>query len=1080
MMTTSEISLQEEYVTDTVDHRGFAAKRSNTGRWRAALFIIGVEVAERFAYYGIGSNLISYLTGPLGQSTAVAAANVNAWSGVATLLPALGAFVADAFLGRYRTIIIASLIYVLGLAFLTLSAFLIPISCSENSTEVISSPSSLLNALFFFSLYLVAIGQSGHKPYSQEISDRSSFFNWWYLSLSAGICLAILVVVYIQEEFSWAFGFGIPCLFMVISLVLFVLGRRSYRYSKRRDEEEINPFTRIGRVFFVAFKNQRLSSSELCKVELEANTSPEKQRFFNKALLVPNDSSQGENACKSCDVEDATALIRLIPVWLTTLAYTIPYAQYMTFFTKQGVTMDRTILPGVKIPPASLQVFIGVSIVLFVPIYDRVFVPIARSITKDPCGITTLKRIGTGIVLSIITMVIAALVESKRLETAKVIDQPGATVPMSIWWLIPQYLLLGLADVYTLVGMQEFFYSQVPTELRSIGLALYLSALGLGSLLSSLLISLIDLATGGDAGNSWFNSNLNRAHLDYFYWLLARKMTTASDIYLQEEYVTDAVDHRGFAAKRSNTGRWRAALFIIGVEVAERFAYYGIGSNLISYLTGPLGQSTAVAAANVNAWSGIATLLPVLGAFVADAFLGRYRTIIIATLIYVLGLAFLTLSAFLIPNTTEVTSTPSFLNALFFFSLYLVAIGQSGHKPCVQAFGADQFDEKNQQENTDRSSFFNWWYLSMCAGIALAILVVVYIQENVSWAVGFGIPCVFMVISLVLFVLGRRSYRYSKRRQEEEINPFTRIGRVFFVAFKNQRLSSSELYKVELEANPSQESPEELSFLNKALLVPNDSPEGEMACKSRDVDDATTLVRLIPVWLTTLAYAIPYAQYMTFFTKQGVTMERTIFPGLEIPPASLQALISITIVLFVPIYDRVLVPIGRSITKDPCGITTLKRIGTGMVLATLTMVVAALVESKRLQTAKEYGLIDQPKTTLPMSILWLFPQYILLGLADVHTLVGMQEFFYSQVPTELRSIGLALYLSALGVGSLINSLLISLIDLATGGDAGNSWFNSNLNKAHLDYFYWLVAVVSAVGFFTFLFISRSYIYRRVD
>ena len=161
------------------------------------------------------------------------------------------------------------------------------------------------------------------------------------------------------------------------------------------------------------------------------------------------------------------------------------------------------------------------------------------------------------------------------------------------------------------------------------------------------------------------------------------------------------------------------------------------------------------------------------------------------------------------------TSSPSsFLNALFFFSLYLVAIGQSGHKPCVQAFGADQFDEKNPQENSDRSSFFNWWYLSMCAGIGLAILVVVYIQENVSWALGFGIPCVFMVISLVLFVLGRKSYRFSKTRQEEETNPFTRIGRVFFVAFKNQRLNSSDLCKVELiEANRSQESPEELRYV---------------------------------------------------------------------------------------------------------------------------------------------------------------------------------------------------------------------------------------------------------------------------
>lgn len=153
----------------------------------------------------------------------------------------------------------------------------------------------------------------------------------------------------------------------------------------------------------------------------------------------------------------------------------------------------------------------------------------------------------------------------------------------------------------------------------------------------------------------------------------------------------------------------------------------------------------------------------------------------------------MTLSAFLVPistptyqNAEVMTSSPSsLLNVLFFFSLYLVAIGQGGHKPCVQAFGADQFDEKDPKEKGDRSSFFNWWYLSMSAGICLAIVVVVYIQEAVNWALGFGIPCVFMVISLVVFVLGKRSYRYAKSRQEKEINPFTRIGRVFFVAFKN-------------------------------------------------------------------------------------------------------------------------------------------------------------------------------------------------------------------------------------------------------------------------------------------------------
>ncbi|XP_042509698.1 protein NRT1/ PTR FAMILY 5.10-like isoform X1 [Macadamia integrifolia] len=555
------------------------------------------------------------------------------------------------------------------------------------------------------------------------------------------------------------------------------------------------------------------------------------------------------------------------------------------------------------------------------------------------------------------------------------------------------------------------------------------------------------------------------------------------------DVVKGSVDYSGRPAIRSETGRWRSAIFIIGVEIAERFSYNGISSNLITYLTGPLQQSMVTAAVNVNTWTGISYMLPLFGAFVADAYLGRYRTILLATLLYVLGLGFLTLSAVLpfsppsCHNSINIISChpPQFQIIFFFCSLYLVALAQGGHKPCAQAFGADQFEVTDPQECKSKSSFFNWWYFGICAGAFCTHSVLTYIQDNLNWGLGFGIPCACMVVALTIFLLGTKTYRHSFN--DDKDNQFQRIALVFVAAVRNWRATpSTATDEEEGESTLLLNGTNQFSSLVKApATISEDSKEGWLVSSVSQEEDAKAILKLFPIWATCILYTIVDAQYYTFFTKQGATMDRTIgSSGFKIPPASLQTFISISIILFMPIYDRILIPIARVFTNIHSGITTLQRIGTGIVLSMISMVLAALVERQRLQIAIDYKIVDIPEATVPMSFWWLVPQYIFLGIAEALAMVGLQEFFYDQMPNGLKSMGLAFYLSIFGVGSFLSSFLISGIEKVTGGDGHDSWFSNNINRAHLDYFYWLLTGLSVVELAVYLYFAKSYTYRRAD
>lgn len=560
---------------------------------------------------------------------------------------------------------------------------------------------------------------------------------------------------------------------------------------------------------------------------------------------------------------------------------------------------------------------------------------------------------------------------------------------------------------------------------------------------------------------------------------------------LGADLLSTSVNFKGRPSVRSRSGCWKSAPFIIGVGVAERFSYYGISGNLVSYLTGKLGQPMATAASMMNAWFGVSSLLPIVGALVADSFAGRFRMIIVACVLYIAGLGALTLSALLTELDAEkcrasaakmassAACPPSQLQLVYFFaSLYFVALAQGGFTPCVQAFGADQYDDTDERESKGKSSFFNWWYFSVVGFIMVPIIGLTDIQDNFSWILGFGIPAITMCFSLALFLAGIGTYRF--RVITDKRNPFMRINRVFIEVVKNWRASPVPVSLEENGPPALQRKRSLLKFLDKALVTADGSLQDEKLCSVHDVEDAKGIIRLIPIWFACMGYSIVYAQPSTLFTKQAATMDRHLFStSIEIPSAALQQVfVASFIVIMMPIYDRVFVPIARAITKRPSGITMLQRIAIGLVLSLISIIFAAFVEKKRLALARELGLVERPDVMIPMSFWWLAPQYVLAGVADVFAMVGLQEFFYDQVPFDLKSIGIALYASILGVGSLTSCGMVSLIQSATVGNGQEGWFADNLNKAHLDYFYLVLMGISIVGFAILVVYSKYfYVYR---
>lgn len=556
-----------------------------------------------------------------------------------------------------------------------------------------------------------------------------------------------------------------------------------------------------------------------------------------------------------------------------------------------------------------------------------------------------------------------------------------------------------------------------------------------------------------------------------------------------DDYTQDGtVDLRGNPVRKSQRGGWTACSFVVVYEIFERMAYYGISSNLILYLTRKLHQGTVTASNNVTNWVGTIWMTPVLGAYIADAHLGRYWTFVIASAIYLTGMFVLTLTVSIPglkppkcmdPNIENCEKASTLQLALFYGALYTLTIGTGGTKPNISTIGADQFDDFDPKEKAHKLSFFNWWMFSIFLGTLFANTVLVYIQDNVGWTLGYGLPTLGLAISIMIFLTGTRFYRHKVPAG----SPFTRMVKVIVSALKKWHVpipsDPKEFYELDLEVYTKKgkfriDSTPSLRFLNKACVKTGPTDEWTLSTVTQ-VEETKQMLRMIPILFATIVPSTMIAQINTLFVKQGTTLDRNI-GSFRIPPASLAGFVTLSMLVCVVLYDRVFVKVLRKWTNNPRGITILQRMGIGIVFHIVIMTVASLMERYRLSVAKDHGVVENGKQ-VPLTIFVLLPQFILMGTADAFLEVAKIEFFYDQAPESMKSLGTSYSTTSLGIGNFFSSFLLTTVSHITKKNEHKGWILNNLNASHLDYYYAFFAILNFLNFIFFLVVSRYYIYK---
>ncbi|KAG8085192.1 hypothetical protein GUJ93_ZPchr0010g11222 [Zizania palustris] len=423
--------------------------------------------------------------------------------------------------------------------------------------------------------------------------------------------------------------------------------------------------------------------------------------------------------------------------------------------------------------------------------------------------------------------------------------------------------------------------------------------------------------------------------------------------------------------------------------------------------------------------------------------------------------------------------------AALYAGVFLMCVSAAGARFNQATMGADQFDAA-----ADRDVFFNWYFIVLYVSAVLGSTVIVYVQDTVSWQLGFGLAGVASVVGLAALLLGARYYR----RPAAQGSPFTGMARVIVAATRKRKLNVAapeerKFYhgrrsddndgKASADDDTALAPSDRFSFLNRAAVITDgdvDAADGAVVrpwriCTVRQVEEFKAVLRILPLWSAAIFLSISIGVQINFTILQALAMDRAL-GRFTVPAGSFFVSSLLSVVVFLGIIDRVLLPLWRRLTGGHTP-RPLQRIGAGHVLTVVSMASSAALERWRITTVRAHGEEGNPAWVSPLSALWLVLPFALSGVGEALHFPAQVTLYYQEFPPPLKNTATGMVALIVALGFYLSTAFVDVVRRTT------SWLPDNMNASRLENLYWLLAVLVAINFIYYLICAKLYKYQNI-